>query len=201
MCAHLGTLACATTHERQEWAALQVIYAHNHTTVLLCRPASCCSALSGLLGSNTQPVLKSEGPSKSDCPTSWGPRGAAPGQALTRARTRAGFRITACAATPDQAAFVLSVPRRRPMDETQETLRTSAFPSTHVKDKCAPPPRAVLVRACHGPCLSLSGQLGRWAPSCLLQQQRRCPCRSQPARKALKDATLPLGDSGRCPVH
>ena len=44
-----------------------------------------------------------------------------------------GFRITACAATPDQAAFVLSVPRRRPMDETQETLRTSAFPSTHVK--------------------------------------------------------------------
>lgn len=49
----------------------------------------------------------------------------------------AGFRITACAATPDQAAFVLSVPRRRPMDETQETLRTSAFPSTHVKDKWA----------------------------------------------------------------
>ena len=31
---------------------------------------------------------------------------------------------------------MLSVPRRRPMDETQETLRTSAFPSTHVKDKC-----------------------------------------------------------------
>ena len=44
-----------------------------------------------------------------------------------------GLRITACAATPDQAAFVLSVPRRRPVDETQETLRTSAFPSTHVK--------------------------------------------------------------------
>lgn len=48
-------------------------------------------------------------------------------------RWDAGFRITSCAATPDQAAFVLSVPRRRPMDETQETLRTSAFPSTHVK--------------------------------------------------------------------
>ena len=48
-----------------------------------------------------------------------------------------GFRITACAATADQAAFVLSVPRRRPMDETQETLRTSAFPSTHVKEKWA----------------------------------------------------------------
>ena len=49
----------------------------------------------------------------------------------------AGFRITACAATPDQSAFVLSVPRRRPMDETQETLRTSAFPSSHVKEKWA----------------------------------------------------------------
>lgn len=37
------------------------------------------------------------------------------------------------AATPDQAAFILSIPRRKMMDETQETLRTSAFPSTHVK--------------------------------------------------------------------
>ena len=52
-------------------------------------------------------------------------------------RWDAGYRITSCAATPDQAAFVLSVPKRRPMDETQETLRTSAFPSTHVKDKWA----------------------------------------------------------------
>lgn len=52
-------------------------------------------------------------------------------------RWDAGFRITACAATPDQAAFVISVPRRRPMDETQETLRTSAFPSSHVKEKWA----------------------------------------------------------------
>ncbi len=48
-----------------------------------------------------------------------------------------GFRITCCAATPDQAAFVLSIPRRRPGDETQETLRTSAFPRTHVKEKWA----------------------------------------------------------------
>ncbi|XP_074583882.1 casein kinase 1-like protein HD16 isoform X1 [Curcuma longa] len=48
-----------------------------------------------------------------------------------------GFRITATAATWDQAAFVLSVPRRKPMDETQETLRTSAFPSQHVKEKWA----------------------------------------------------------------
>lgn len=59
------------------------------------------------------------------------------GTLLTRMGCAAGYRITACAATPDQAAFVLSVPRRRPMDETQETLRTSAFPSTHVKDKWA----------------------------------------------------------------
>eukprot|EP01026_Neomeris_dumetosa_P063757 TRINITY_DN6054_c0_g5_i3.p1 TRINITY_DN6054_c0_g5~~TRINITY_DN6054_c0_g5_i3.p1 ORF type:complete len:777 (-),score=117.85 TRINITY_DN6054_c0_g5_i3:838-2904(-) len=50
-------------------------------------------------------------------------------------RWDAGFRITAGAATQDQAAFVLSVPRRRPVDETQETLRTSAFPSAHVKEK------------------------------------------------------------------
>lgn len=48
-----------------------------------------------------------------------------------------GYRITSTAATWDQAAFVLSVPRRRPADETQETLRTSAFPSTHVKEKWA----------------------------------------------------------------
>ncbi|XP_031386894.1 casein kinase 1-like protein HD16 [Punica granatum] len=48
-----------------------------------------------------------------------------------------GYRITATAATQDQAAFVLSVPRRKPIDETQETLRTSAFPSTHVKEKWA----------------------------------------------------------------
>ena len=48
-------------------------------------------------------------------------------------RWDAGYRITATAATWDQAAFVLSVPRRKPADETQETLRTSAFPSTHVK--------------------------------------------------------------------
>eukprot|EP00216_Chloropicon_sp_CCMP2111_P002079 CAMPEP_0198237150 /NCGR_PEP_ID=MMETSP1446-20131203/2987_1 /TAXON_ID=1461542 ORGANISM="Unidentified sp, Strain CCMP2111" /NCGR_SAMPLE_ID=MMETSP1446 /ASSEMBLY_ACC=CAM_ASM_001112 /LENGTH=845 /DNA_ID=CAMNT_0043919185 /DNA_START=215 /DNA_END=2752 /DNA_ORIENTATION=- len=50
-------------------------------------------------------------------------------------RWDSGYRITSCAATPDQAAFVLSIPRKRPTDETQETLRTSAFPSAHVKEK------------------------------------------------------------------
>ncbi|XP_031254837.1 casein kinase 1-like protein HD16 [Pistacia vera] len=52
-------------------------------------------------------------------------------------RWDSGYRITATAATWDQAAFVLSVPRRKPADETQETLRTSAFPSAHVKEKWA----------------------------------------------------------------
>ncbi|KAG6416208.1 hypothetical protein SASPL_123632 [Salvia splendens] len=50
-------------------------------------------------------------------------------------RWESGYRITSMAATADQAAFILSIPRRKIMDETQETLRTSAFPSTHVKEK------------------------------------------------------------------
>ncbi|KAJ6372977.1 hypothetical protein OIU76_027331 [Salix suchowensis] len=52
-------------------------------------------------------------------------------------RWDSGYRITSTAATWDQSALVLSVPRRKPADETQETLRTSAFPSTHVKEKWA----------------------------------------------------------------
>ncbi|XP_042382745.1 casein kinase 1-like protein HD16 isoform X2 [Zingiber officinale] len=48
-----------------------------------------------------------------------------------------GYRITATAATWDQTALVLSIPIRKPIDETQETLRTSAFPSQHAKDKWA----------------------------------------------------------------
>uniref|UniRef100_K3XFP6 non-specific serine/threonine protein kinase n=1 Tax=Setaria italica TaxID=4555 RepID=K3XFP6_SETIT len=48
-----------------------------------------------------------------------------------------GYRITSTAATGDQAAFILSIPKRKLMDETQETLRTSAFPSNHVKEKWA----------------------------------------------------------------
>eukprot|EP00210_Caulerpa_lentillifera_P002175 g2089.t1 len=50
-------------------------------------------------------------------------------------RWDAGYRITSCAATADQVAMILSVPRIRPLDETQETLRTTQFPSAHVKDK------------------------------------------------------------------
>ncbi|CAL9156486.1 unnamed protein product, partial [Musa hybrid cultivar] len=52
-------------------------------------------------------------------------------------RWESGYRITSTAATPDQAAFILSIPKRKLMDETQETLRTSAFPSNHVKEKWA----------------------------------------------------------------
>uniref|UniRef100_A0A7N0ZXA8 non-specific serine/threonine protein kinase n=1 Tax=Kalanchoe fedtschenkoi TaxID=63787 RepID=A0A7N0ZXA8_KALFE len=50
-------------------------------------------------------------------------------------RWNQGYRITAVAATGDQAAFILSVPKKRPSDETQETLRTSGFPSSHAKEK------------------------------------------------------------------
>ncbi|XP_042048277.1 casein kinase 1-like protein HD16 isoform X1 [Salvia splendens] len=52
-------------------------------------------------------------------------------------RWEQGYRITATAATPDQTAFILSVPRRTPVDESQETLRTTMFPTTHVKEKWA----------------------------------------------------------------
>ncbi|GJR48982.1 RNA-directed DNA polymerase, eukaryota, reverse transcriptase zinc-binding domain protein, partial [Tanacetum coccineum] len=44
-----------------------------------------------------------------------------------------GYRITSAAATEDQAAFILSTSKIRLQDVTQETLRTTAFPSTHVK--------------------------------------------------------------------
>ncbi|WVY92243.1 hypothetical protein V8G54_037757 [Vigna mungo] len=59
-----------------------------------------------------------------------------------------GYRITSTAATWDQAAFVLSVPRRKPTDETQETLRTSAFPSSHVKEKWSK--NLYIASICHG---------------------------------------------------
>lgn len=55
-----------------------------------------------------------------------------PSEGLHR-RWESGYRITSSAGTPDQAAFILSIPKRKPLDETQETLRTSAFPSNHVK--------------------------------------------------------------------
>ncbi len=54
-------------------------------------------------------------------------------------RWDANYRITACAATAEQAAFVLSIPKKRLGDETQETLRTSGFPTEHVKVRSAFP--------------------------------------------------------------
>ncbi|KAA3486389.1 Casein kinase I-like protein [Gossypium australe] len=63
-------------------------------------------------------------------------------------RWESGYRITSMAATADQAAFILSIPKRKMMDETQETLRTSAFPSTHVKEKWAK--NLYLASICYG---------------------------------------------------
>ncbi|XP_077233723.1 casein kinase 1-like protein HD16 [Tasmannia lanceolata] len=50
-------------------------------------------------------------------------------------RWEKGYRVTSIAANTDQAAFILSAPKRKLSDVTQETLRTSNFPSNHVKDK------------------------------------------------------------------
>lgn len=63
-------------------------------------------------------------------------------------RWDSGYRITATAATWDQTALILSIPRRKPADETQETLRTSAFPSQHVKEKWAK--NLYLASICYG---------------------------------------------------
>lgn len=50
-------------------------------------------------------------------------------------RWDACYRITYVAATHDQCALILSRSRKPPDDETQETLRTTSFPTTHVKEK------------------------------------------------------------------
>jgi hypothetical protein len=53
-----------------------------------------------------------------------------------KCRCLAGYRITSCAATHHQAAFVMSLPKRGGYcDRPQETLRTSSFPTAHVKAK------------------------------------------------------------------
>ncbi|KAL8041676.1 hypothetical protein ABFX02_10G179400 [Erythranthe guttata] len=65
-------------------------------------------------------------------------------------RWESGYRITSMAATTDQSAFVLSIPRRKlMMDEAQETLRTSAFPSSHVKAKWSR--NLYIASMCYGP--------------------------------------------------
>lgn len=50
-------------------------------------------------------------------------------------RWEGGFRVTAAAATSEQSAFILTKLKKPPADETQETLRTSTFPTQHVKEK------------------------------------------------------------------
>jgi len=70
---------------------------------------------------------------------------------------RAGYRITACAATPHQAAFVLSIPSRLVLDETQETLRTSTFPSTHVQVRAHARPRRPAAGCCGASARALTG--------------------------------------------
>ncbi|KAI8024933.1 Casein kinase 1-like protein HD16 [Camellia lanceoleosa] len=55
-----------------------------------------------------------------------------------------GYRITSTAATLDQAAFILSTSKKKLEDVTQETLRTSAFPSTHVKVQWDAPSKKIV---------------------------------------------------------
>lgn len=51
------------------------------------------------------------------------------------ARWEQDYRITSVAATHEQTAFILSRMRKSSPDDTQETLRTTGFPTDHVKDK------------------------------------------------------------------
>ncbi|OMP06380.1 hypothetical protein CCACVL1_01601 [Corchorus capsularis] len=51
-------------------------------------------------------------------------------------RWDSGYRITSTAATSNQDALILSIPKHKPGDETQVTLCASQFPSTHVKKDC-----------------------------------------------------------------
>uniref|UniRef100_A0A0A9ED38 DUF7477 domain-containing protein n=1 Tax=Arundo donax TaxID=35708 RepID=A0A0A9ED38_ARUDO len=72
-----------------------------------------------------------------------------------------GYRITSTAATGDQAAFILSIPKRKLIDEMQETLGMSAFPSNHVKEKWAKNLyTAAMAGRCHEGCSALHSKLG-----------------------------------------
>ncbi|KAL3655960.1 hypothetical protein CASFOL_000356 [Castilleja foliolosa] len=46
-----------------------------------------------------------------------------------------GYRITSTAATSDQTAIVLSIPKIKNREHMQETLRTTEFPSALIKEK------------------------------------------------------------------
>ncbi|EOA32417.1 hypothetical protein CARUB_v10015691mg, partial [Capsella rubella] len=70
-----------------------------------------------------------------------------PSEDMNRRRER-GYKITSMAATADQAALILSLPRRETTAEIQETLRTSAFPSSYIKDKWGK--RMYITSVCYG---------------------------------------------------
>ncbi|OMO90069.1 hypothetical protein CCACVL1_07523 [Corchorus capsularis] len=71
-------------------------------------------------------------------------------------RWEKGYRITAAAATEDQAAFILSAPKRKSQDSMQETLRTSAFPSTHVKPLWRMPKASEMLLFCVAVTISIA---------------------------------------------
>ncbi|CAK8574387.1 unnamed protein product [Lathyrus sativus] len=60
-----------------------------------------------------------------------------------------GYMITATAASLAQSAVILSIPRNKCGDETQETLVTPMFPSAHLKEKW--PKNLYLSHLCNGP--------------------------------------------------
>ncbi|XP_047086176.1 casein kinase 1-like protein HD16 [Lolium rigidum] len=63
-------------------------------------------------------------------------------------RYGAGYRITSCAATPDQAAFILSMTKKPKMKPMDETLLTSDFPSKHIKEQWEK--NMYIAAICHG---------------------------------------------------
>lgn len=108
---------------------------------------------------------------------------------------RAGYRITACAATPHQAAFVLSIPTRPVFDETQETLRTSAFPSSHVQARAAwqlQHKTAVRIQ-----CRSQGTVLG----VCRMSRPRVCLMASGHYESLLLPCTLGMASQGTCSLQ
>ncbi|XP_047086238.1 casein kinase 1-like protein HD16 [Lolium rigidum] len=63
-------------------------------------------------------------------------------------RYGAGYRITSCAATPDQAAFIMSITKKSKTKPMDETLLTSDFPSKHIKEQWEK--NMYIAAICHG---------------------------------------------------
>ncbi|XP_076923081.1 casein kinase 1-like protein HD16 [Bidens hawaiensis] len=60
-----------------------------------------------------------------------------------------GHMITSMPATHDRAVFVLSIPKHKVMDKTQETLQTSYFPRTRIEEKWSK--NLYITSICYGP--------------------------------------------------